>query len=148
MLRWRLHREKPLNLTPSLHWPEPDLEEEPELEAGPVLITVEYRIKPEDAEGFAMAMFKLARARRRIGAARWDLFRDPRVQGRYLETFLVESWSEHLRQCQRVTITDQAIEETVYAFHQDTDTPSITRFLAARPYSSRSLRVPKTLEKQ
>ena len=36
--------------------------------------------------------------RRREGAVRWDLFRDLADSDRYLETFLVPSWAEHMRQ--------------------------------------------------
>lgn len=143
MLRWRLHRGTTLDLRPSRHWSTPDLAEEPDMEAGPVLVTVEYRIKSEDVDNFLMGMFKLSRARRRIGAARWDLFRDPCDQGRFVETFLVESWSEHLRQCQRVTHTDREIEEKVYAYHQDDGLPAITRLVGARPYSARSAQAVK-----
>ncbi len=143
MLRWRLQRGLSLDLRPSLHWPAPDVAEEPDLEEGPVLVTVEYRIKPEDGHDFAGAMFKLARARRRIGAARWDLYRDPCNPGRYIESFVVESWAEHLRQCQRMTMTDRAIEEKTFAFHTGEAPPVISRFVAARTYYYRTNRTYK-----
>ena len=73
---------------------------------GPVLITVEYRIDPADAERFVAAMEELGRVRRRDGAFRWDLYADLEQPGIYLETFVVDSWSEHLRQHERLTVAD------------------------------------------
>jgi hypothetical protein len=50
--------------------------------------------------------------------------------GRYLETFLVESWLEHLRQHERVTVADRQIETSVGAYHLGDDPPAVNHFLA------------------
>jgi Transmembrane secretion effector len=105
--RYRLAGGEPLDLTPSLHWPEPIVTIEPPAEHGPVLITVEYRIDPVHAVDFARAMREVRLERLRDGALRWDLFHDPADPNRYVETFLVESWVEHLRQHERVTQADR-----------------------------------------
>ena len=47
---------------------------------------------------FAVVMHNLGHGRRRDGAVRWGLFHDTSVPSRYVETFIVESWAEHLRQ--------------------------------------------------
>jgi hypothetical protein len=47
------------------------------------------------------------------GALRWGLYQDPSDAGRYLEAFVVGSWAEHLRQHERATMADRAIEERV-----------------------------------
>ena len=52
----------------------------------------------------------MRRIRRRDGAIRWGLFEDAATPGRYIETFVVESWAEHLRQHERVTISDRETE--------------------------------------
>ena len=60
-------------------------------------------------------MRKVGRVRRRTGARRWGLWHDPASPERFLETFVVDSWEEHLRQHQRVTATDRALEDAARA---------------------------------
>ncbi|HEU0173474.1 MAG TPA: MFS transporter [Blastocatellia bacterium] len=104
-------------------------EVEPPLEQGPVLVQVEYRIDPEQARGFRHAMRDLQRIRRRDGAIRWGLFRDPAEPGRFVESFVVESWAEHLRQHARATESDREIEERVQAFHIGVGRPAVTHLI-------------------
>ena len=47
------------------------------------------------------------------GPTLWGIFRDTADETRYLETFFVESWLEHLRQHQRVTKADRKLEDQV-----------------------------------
>jgi hypothetical protein len=65
---------------------------------GQVLVTVEYEIRPEQRPGFLSALHEYGRIRRRDGAIEWGIFQDLEQPQRYLETFLVASWEEHLRQ--------------------------------------------------
>lgn len=44
------------------------------------------------------------------------LYRDTEHPGHYIETFIVESWVEHLRQHERVTSADRELEENVRRF--------------------------------
>jgi hypothetical protein len=60
------------------------------------------------------------------------VFEDTAEQGRILETFLVESWLEHLRQHERVTNADRILQEVVGRF-QTEGTPKITHFVAVEP---------------
>ncbi|HEX6182365.1 MAG TPA: MFS transporter [Pyrinomonadaceae bacterium] len=119
-----------LDLNPSLHWSEPTFVHEPPPEGGPVLVTVEYLIDPERAFEFSRAMQESKRIVRRDGATRWGLFADTARPGRYLETFLVESWAEHMRQHARVTNEDRAVHERVRSFHIG-DTPPVVTHLVA-----------------
>ena len=107
--RLRLAGLRELDTRPSGHWPEPILVVERHEEHGPVLVTVEYSIDPASAREFARAMQLMRRIRRRDGALRWGLFEDAATPGRFIETFVVESWAEHLRQHERVTISDREI---------------------------------------
>jgi hypothetical protein len=95
-----------------------------------VLVTVEYRIALRNREAFLLALEKMERERRRDGAYAWGIFEDTAEEGRFLETFLVESWLEHLRQHERVTNADRVVQETVDHFHLG-GTPVVTHFVAA-----------------
>jgi MFS family permease len=79
-------------------------------EDGPVLVTVDYRVRIGDVDDFRHAMSAVARMRRRTGARRWGLFWDPASPQRFLETFVVASWGEHRRQhLGRMTVLDRAL---------------------------------------
>jgi len=121
-----------IDTTPSLHWPEPPPLSGVHPEHGPVLVTVEYWIDTRRAKEFAQAMKAVRRIRRRDGAIRWGLYEDAAAPGRYLETFVVESWAEHLRQHERVTVADREIEVRAQAFHKGSEPPKITHLIAAR----------------
>jgi hypothetical protein len=100
---------------------------------GPVLVTIEYRINPKDRQPFLAALEKLARERRRDGAYAWGVFEDAAAEGRMVETFLLESWLEHLRQHERVTNADRVLQETVHRFQLE-GAPKITHLIAAEPH--------------
>jgi MFS family permease len=99
-----------LDLTPWNHWRTPVVGADVDFE-GPILVTVEYDVAPERAPDFIETMHEYGRIRRRDGASRWGLCRDLEVSNRYLETFIVSSWAEHLRQHDRLTRADSQIEE-------------------------------------
>jgi hypothetical protein len=130
--RWKLQTGAGLDLTPSMHWPAPIVASEIEHDRGPVLVTIEYRIDPKDREPFLAALKKLARERRRDGAYAWGVFEDSADLSRMAETFLVESWLEHLRQHERVTNADRVLQDTVHRF-QIEGAPKITHLIAAEP---------------
>jgi len=109
---WRLKPGERLDVRPSAHLAEPpSVLGEIEPSRGPVLVIAEYRVRPEHAAEFAEAMQAVRIVRRRDGAATWGLFEDPTDPGRYLETFIIHSLGEHLRQHERGTMSDKAIEE-------------------------------------
>ena len=98
--------------------------------SGTVLVTVEYRVDPADAAAFADAMAEVRSFRMRDGAQRWDLFSDPVSPGRYLESFLVGSWTEHLRQHARLTEADRMVEERARRFHVGSQPPLVSHYVA------------------
>lgn len=120
-----------VNLTAWIHWPVPapigslghDLEDEP------VLVTVEYRVDPQRAAAFVEAAHRLGRLRRRDGASRWGIYRDTEVPDRYVETFIVNSWAEHLRQHERPVAADRLVEESTR--HLARERPTVRHLLYA-----------------
>jgi predicted MFS family arabinose efflux permease/quinol monooxygenase YgiN len=128
--RYRLVGDENLSLTPSMHWPEPVVLIDPEATEGPAITLIEYRVDPKTAEEFLQAMKEMRRIRQRDGAIRWNLLRDAADPQRYIESFVTESWAEHLRQHERVTAEDREVEQRAQAFHLGPQPPRITHLIA------------------
>ena len=77
-----------IDVSPSMHWPEPILVIEPELEHGPVLVQIEYKINPNRQYEFALAMKDLGSIRKRDGAFFWGIFRHDTYQDVFIESSL------------------------------------------------------------
>lgn len=108
-----------VDLTAWNHWRVPNVEASVLAageDSGPVLVTVEYEVIPENVGEFLKAARRYGRIRRRDGAMRWGIFRDLENANRYLETFIVTSWAEHLRQHERMTRADHAVEERLHQY--------------------------------
>jgi MFS family permease len=129
--RWPLGGSERADLTPAGQWPDPTVDVEPRPDDGPVLITVEYQIDPAEAERFVEVMEDLGRVRRRDGGYRWRLYADLEQAGRYLETFVVDSWQEHLRQHGRFTVADLEVEERAKSMHRGERPPAVRHLLWA-----------------
>jgi len=128
--RFRLVGDENLSLTPSLHWPEPVVLIDAEPTEGPAVTLVEYRIDPNTAEEFLQTMKEMRRIRQRDGAIRWSLLRDTADPQRYIETFVTESWADHLRQHERVTAEDRQVEQRAQAFNLGPQPARITHLIA------------------
>jgi quinol monooxygenase YgiN len=99
-----------------VYWPEPQLVTEPDPDEGPVLITLTFTVPADNVAEFLDAMEHVRQSRRRTGASRWCLYRDAADPSRFIETFHVPSWQEHLRQHRdRLTGADEDIERTAVA---------------------------------
>jgi MFS family permease len=111
----------PIDLSPWNHWRMPAIgrDVEPSPDQGPVLVTVEYHVPSHDARRFLHAMEQYGRVRRRDGAYRWGIFRDLERADLFLEMFEVTSWAEHLRQHERFTRSDRALEEEIRGYAEN-----------------------------
>ena len=97
---------------------------------GPVMVTVEYRIAPENVAAFLAVMQETRRSRLRQGVLSWELFRDtvdPRI---YVEQFMDETWADHLRRFERMTGADVGLRERRLALHAGAEPPAIARRVA------------------
>jgi predicted MFS family arabinose efflux permease len=131
-LTWRakLQHGAGMDLSPSMHWPEPVISADVQPDRGPVMTTVEYQVTPADGPEFLTALKELSQARRRGGAFAWGVFEDAARPGRFLEYFMEPSWLEHLRHHARVTEADKLVQERVWHFHQSDEKPRVTHYLA------------------
>jgi MFS family permease len=120
------------NFSPSMDWPAPVLAEVPDPDGGPVLVTIEYRIQPGTREAFADAMREVGEMRRRNGAYFWDLFHDSADPDRFIECFMDESWVEHLRQHERVSVADREIQQRAKAYLAANESTRTSHWLARR----------------
>jgi predicted MFS family arabinose efflux permease len=106
-----------LDRSVSTHWPAPQLTFVPEQADGPVMVMVTYRVAQDRAAEFTHAMQGVGRSRRRTGALRWELFRDGGDTTRFVESYLIGTWAEHLRQHEnRLTGADRRFEEEAMRF--------------------------------
>jgi MFS family permease len=122
------------DLSPWNHWRLPAIlkEMEPGLDDGPVLVTVEYTVERQRVAEFVEAIHEYQRVRRRDGASRWGIFHDTEVPERYVETFLVNSWAEHLRQHDRQTLADRHLEDRLRSYVRGD--PQVRHLIYARPH--------------
>jgi Transmembrane secretion effector len=75
----------------------------------------------------------VAKAGKRTAARRSlrvGVFEDLSQEGRFLETFKLDSWLEHLRQHERVTHADREQQELVHRFQLE-GKPMVSHLIAA-----------------
>jgi len=99
-----------IDLTSWNHWRLPAVSGAISDVVGPVLVTVEYHVDVARVPEFIKTMHEYGRVRRHDGASRWGICRDLEIADRYLETFVVSSWAEHVRQHDRLTRADSEVE--------------------------------------
>jgi len=128
-LRYPVKSGEDLDLHPSRHWPDPDLRMHLEGEQGPLLVTVKYRVRMDQADEFRHAMKSLKACRLQNGVLRWGLFVDIEDPELYREVYLEENWEAHLRQHDRVTHHEQRLSEAANQFHIGTEPPQVQHLL-------------------
>lgn len=127
--RVRISGTEELDLRPAGHWPAPELSVAVGHDRGPVLVTVEYRIDAADRVAFHACMRLLGRVRRRDGAVLWGVAEDVASPGVHLEYFVTASWLEHLRQHERITADDKAVQEQLRTLHRGERHPVVRHFV-------------------
>jgi MFS family permease len=118
------------NMEPALHWRFPRVAFDVGWTQGPALVTIKYRVDPSNREKFLETMKEIGDERRRDGAFAWGVFEELATEGRYTETFLIESWLELMHLYERVTNADRRMEETVRTLL--VDKPEISHYVAPR----------------
>jgi hypothetical protein len=115
-----------------MHWPAPQvaLEEHGLASRGPVMVEVEYRIRPEDEAAFLSAIQEWSGERWRDGAYDWRVFQSAEEPELWVEAFMVSSWEEHLAQHERVSQQDRDLQRTVAAFDTRESGPVVRHLIA------------------
>jgi hypothetical protein len=120
---------KDLDIIPALNWPLPQVTANIRPDDGPVLIQIEYIVDIAKSKDFEFAIEELKNVRLRDGATNWGVFHDISNPDRYVETFIAESWAEHLRYHERFTNIDRDIEDRVLSFHIGKAAPVVNHFI-------------------
>lgn len=131
---WRpLARLTELNLDPFSHWQEPATAVPIQPRTGPVVITIEYRIRDEDVPAFLGAMAERRRIRRRDGARHWRVLRDLADPQVWIERYLTPTWLDYVRHNSRLTHDDATIPAQLRALHCGPDGPRVRRMIERQP---------------
>ena len=120
----------PDDLTPSARRAPPDAGQPVDGGAGPVVVTIEYRVDPARAAGFDAVMQETRRRRLSQGALSWTLLRDTADPAVWVEHIVDETWHDHLRRFDRLTAVDDELRARRYAFHIGEAPPRVTRCVA------------------
>ena len=107
-------------------WIAPETELPVEPQSGPIIVTIEYRIRAADIPLFLAAMDERKRIRRRDGARHWTLLRDLMDPGLWVERYQVATWLDYVRHNQRRTHADAENSQAIHALHQG-DPPIVHR---------------------
>jgi hypothetical protein len=68
---------------------------------------------------------------------RWGVFRDSAQPDLLVEAFLAESWEDHLRQHERMTVSDRALDQRLRSLLEDEAGPVVHHLLYAAPPARR-----------
>lgn len=123
-----------LDHSPALSIPDPNLPYAISEHDGPVMIEIRYRIDTADVDEFLYFMrTEQRRLRKRNGAITWGLFQDTGVEHDFVEVYVEESWTQHLRARRRLTKDDMRIIRKARSYHHGPEAPEISRKVSRRP---------------
>ncbi|WP_299840573.1 MFS transporter [uncultured Jannaschia sp.] len=125
------------DLDPLGRWQEPETTIPLRHTSGPIVITIEHRIRETDVPAFVRVMNERRRICLRDGARRWTLLRDLADPELWIERYHVPTWLEYVRDTQRRTKADLENFDLVRALHIDNHPPRVHRMIE-RPVGSAS----------
>ncbi|MGY2932933.1 MFS family permease [Bradyrhizobium sp. GM6.1] len=103
--------------------------------SGPLVVELEYRVALENARAFHNLMQDVQLYRQRNGAYGWSLARDIADPELWTERYHCPTWLDYLRQRNRWTQSERALDEKAMAFHMGPEPVRIRRMLE-RPFGS------------
>ena len=103
--------------------------------SGPVIVEIEYRIRPSDARTFYGIMQEVQLNRQRNGAYGWSIARDITDPELWTERYHCPTWHDYLRQRNRPTLAERAVQRKAQEMHIGPEPVRIRRMLE-RPFGS------------
>jgi hypothetical protein len=120
-----------LDFTPvSDHWSlPPELSVDLSQNDSQALITIDYKIDPKLSDEFEQSVRELGRILKSEGMAYWELFQDTADIGHYIEIRIADTWTDHMRQHERVTKNVQVMEDRIRELIKDGPQPIISHYI-------------------
>lgn len=103
--------------------------------SGPLVVEIEYRVAPENARQFHNVMQAVQLFRQRNGAYGWSIARDIADPELWTERYHCPTWLDYLRQRNRSTKSERALDRQATAFHVGPEPIRVRRMLE-RPFGS------------
>jgi MFS family permease len=128
--RWRLADNEGADPNPTLAWPVPITQAHMPEDQGPVLVIIHYTVAADNQAEFLRLVKLLGRHRRRNGAYTWSIFQDTENTDSFIESFEDESWLEHLRQHERVSLAILDLQAKINSILSSDIRPTVTHFVA------------------
>jgi hypothetical protein len=101
---------------------------------GRIMEMAYYRVETTQRIEFLKLMNELRHVRGRAGALFWQVYEDVAHPEGWIEAWLMESWTDHLREVIRLSEDDKRLLAAVAAFQDATHLPS--RYLAVDPHEA------------
>ena len=120
-----------LDFTPSGdHWSLPsDLSIDLVQDENQVLITIDYNIDPKLSNEFEKNVRELGQILKSEGMAYWELYQDTTDRGHYIEIRIADTWTDHMRQHERVTKNVQVMEDKIRSLLKDGPKPIVSHYI-------------------
>ncbi|RXH29745.1 MFS transporter [Bradyrhizobium nanningense] len=103
--------------------------------SGPLVVEIEYRVAQENARPFHHLMHEIQLFRQRNGAYGWSIARDIADPELWTERYHCPTWLDYLRQRNRSTQSERALDRQAVAFHIGSQPVRVRRMLE-RPFGS------------
>jgi MFS family permease len=113
-----------------------DFPREPKPNDGPVTVTVEFVIRPEEREEFLAVVEQFRLVQLRTGAFLYRVEENLEHPGTFRTEMMVSSWAEHLRQHSRTTKAEVELAERLLAMHAGDQPLVIRHYLPANRTST------------
>ncbi|MET4043853.1 MFS family permease [Bradyrhizobium sp. RT6a] len=120
---------------------EPEMLDDPKVRlalsgrSGPLVVEIEYRVGQENARSFHNLMQDIQLFRQRNGAYGWSIARDIADPELWTERYHCPTWLDYLRQRNRATKSERALDQRATAFHIGPEPVRVRRMLE-RPFGS------------
>ena len=131
----RLRKPEVAGLAPHRQWVAPTPALDLVLGSGPIVTSIEYRIRQGDVPEFLRAMNEKRSNRARDGAFRWSLARDIEDADLWIERFEIPTWAETQRVHARRTLAGAKINEFIRSLHSGPQPPKVRYELVRDPVS-------------
>jgi MFS family permease len=130
-----LRRESEADRQPAELSSEPDVALAVTMRSGPIAISIDYRVDPEHARDFYLAMQAVRTSRMRNGAFGWAITRDIADPWMWTERYDCPTWGDYLRLRDRFTAADREAQTRADAYNTLDGARRVRRGLE-RPFGS------------